>query len=826
MRLENNQLIQGLVELKWMTKEAVPLLSTRMYEDETSVVGKLRAHGLTAEAIFEAAIYANDKLSIKMPVVDLTTIPPMAEFDLSTFATKEEMQADSIVPVMMLDNRLVVATADPFNEKSFDTIALRSPFKIDYWIANSDEIKKKIELLNQAPVMDRFIAKPAQVEESSPVKQQVEETVVTEKIAEPQKTISPNEPENDIGGYTAGRKEPTLSYMNHIEQSPQSALSTPKEPVVTPHTMDSVAPIIATPNMDVKLQEESNQADAVSEHSMDHSDEENSADHEIEMDTDSDIEVITSADDIRFVELQDSSLDTDELETRVEADDDAQAFYEAEDHTIIVEEYPEEQQNELSATLETGANDHSNKIILVSEQNDINDALDSDEIAVVQKVIEGCESSDSDLEKTLEHQSDNESVNIVLEEQQRIEDLDSESASIVQAAESADVDYRESADIVEYINFVLLDAITQKASDIHFEPYESSYRIRFRIDGILHKVYVLPEQYRSTISSRLKVMAELDIAERRLPQDGHITICLEEETVDARISVIPTLWGEKIVIRLLDKGEMNLSLAKLGLTQGQKGIVQAAIEKSQGLILVTGPTGSGKTVSLYACLNHLNLPSRNIATVEDPIEINLEGINQLQIHPKIGLDFAEALRSFLRQDPDVLMLGEIRDYETADITMKAAQTGHLVLSTLHTNSAVDSLVRLKNMGVELYNIASTVKLVIAQRLLRELCHCKEEDIVDSDYLESLGFTPMQAASRFYRASSCSECHDGYRGRFAIFEVMPISKRVESLILEDASSSDIRAQAEREGVKSLRQAGIEAVIDGRTSLEEILRVTAE
>ncbi|HIW07216.1 MAG TPA: Flp pilus assembly complex ATPase component TadA [Candidatus Ignatzschineria merdigallinarum] len=388
----------------------------------------------------------------------------------------------------------------------------------------------------------------------------------------------------------------------------------------------------------------------------------------------------------------------------------------------------------------------------------------------------------------------------------------------------------EADDIIEYINYILLDAITQKASDIHFEPYESSFRIRFRIDGILHKVYVVPEQYRHAIAARLKVMAELDIAEKRLPQDGHITICLDEngedDNVDARISVIPTLWGEKVVIRLLDRSEMNFSLTKLGLNQNQKYQLQSAIERSQGLVLVTGPTGSGKTVTLYACLNHLNEASKNIATVEDPVEINLEGINQLQVHPKIGLTFAEALRAFLRQDPDVLMVGEIRDYETADITMKAAQTGHLVLSTLHTNSAVESLVRLKNMGVESYNIASTVKLVIAQRLVRELCHCKEEDIVDSGYLETLGFTPQQAASKFYKASSCSECHDGYRGRIAIFEVMPISKRMEQMMLESAPAMEIRQQAEREGVKSLRQSGIEKVMEGRTSLEEILRVTTE
>ncbi len=779
MRLENNQLIQGLVELKWMTKEAVPLLSTRMYEDETSVVGKLRAHGLTAEAVFEAAIFANDKLAVKMPVVDLKMIPPMTDFDASTFVTVQEMHADFIVPIMMLGARLVVATADPFNEKCFDKLALISPLKIDYWLADSEEITQKIDLLNQKPVAERFKAKQIDTNtiEKAATNAVKKSTVLSaDTTIDPEDSIADKSLETlDTTDYTSGRKEPTLSYMNHLSQSPQSAIRTQTAEVITPEPINAGTPIIAAPSIE-------KEGEAIIE----------AAEKAVSMPAVNDAineDTLLEA-DARFVDLQDSSLDTDEFETRVEKDKDAQEFYDPEENTIIVDTYDD-------------------------AISDVSEELDTDKETFPANDIMPEPSASPVTEAILE-----------ASEKQMFAEMGQEVLDDVAGEQAQDFSEDISGSIIEYINFILLDAITQKASDIHFEPYESSYRIRFRIDGILHKVYVLPEEYRTTIASRLKVMAELDIAEKRLPQDGHITICIEEAKIDARISVIPTLWGEKIVIRLLDKTEMNLSLAKLGLTPIQKGIIQTAIEKSQGLILVTGPTGSGKTVSLYACLNHLNEPIRNIATVEDPIEINLEGVNQLQIHPKIGLDFAEALRSFLRQDPDVLMVGEIRDFETADITMKAAQTGHLVLSTLHTNNAVDSLVRLKNMGVERYNIASTVKLIVAQRLLRELCHCKEEDIVDSDYLETLGFTPMQAASRFYRASGCSECHDGYRGRFAIFEVMPISKRMESLILEGASAGDIRAQAEREGIKSLRQSGIDAVIEGKTSLEEVLRVTVD
>ena len=720
MKLEQNQLIQGLIELKWMSKEAVPLLSARMYENEKSVVGKLRAHGLTGEAIFEAAIYANQKSECPIPIVDLNMIHTIQEFDLDTFATQDEMRVEYVVPLMRLDGRLIVATADAYNEKFFDVLALRSKYPIDYWLADSDLIHAMIGQINSK--------RSVQVSSDA--------------------------------NYSSERKEPTLAFESPFQE--------PKLEVPAPITniVAQEMPANIVENEVAISSQEQEVEEAVVLETIDNDTYTVPVDEtyydEYEVPESRNIEEVTE-EDPRFVSLRDSALDAEDLEARAEPDLSEEEIV---DETALVVA-------EVSPKAPIEVTDESASLAMRAPQG----------------------ASAADLKEVLEE------------------------IKVVKADIAED-------DIIEYLNFVLLDAITQKASDIHFEPYESSYRIRFRIDGILYKAYVVPEKYRNTIAARLKVMAELDIAEKRLPQDGHITICLEEDEVDARISVIPTLWGEKIVIRLLDNSEMNLSLAKLGLTPVQKHIVQSAIEKAQGLVLVTGPTGSGKTVTLYACLNHLNQVSRNIATVEDPIEINLEGVNQLQVHPKIGLDFAQALRAFLRQDPDVLMVGEIRDYETADITMKAAQTGHLVLSTLHTNSAVESLDRLKNMGIEPYNIASSVDLVIAQRLVRELCHCKEEDIVDSDYLETLGFTPMQAASKFYRASGCSECHGGYRGRFAIFEVMPVSKRMSHLILAKVSLAEIREQATREGVKTLRQAGIDAVMDGRTSLEEVLRVTAE
>ncbi len=396
-------------------------------------------------------------------------------------------------------------------------------------------------------------------------------------------------------------------------------------------------------------------------------------------------------------------------------------------------------------------------------------------------------------------------------------------------------DSERSRGVVDYLNEIFIEAIEESASDIHFEPYESHYRIRFRIDGVLSDRFTVPETYWGQLSTRLKVLADLDIAERRRPQDGRMKIAITEEIdesieapleVDARISVMPTIWGEKVVIRILDESRTPLSLEKLGFNSQQLADFTQALERPQGMILVTGPTGSGKTVTLYSALNHLNQSSKNIATAEDPVEIYLDGVNQLQVNPTIGLTFAEALRAFLRQDPDVLMVGEVRDYETADIAIKAAQTGHILLSTLHTNSAPETLTRLLNMGIEPYNIASTVKLIVSQRLVRRLCDCKEEHVVDSAYLESIGFSPKEAASKFYKAAGCDECLDGYRGRIGLFEVMPISTALEEMILAGAKAPEIRAQAEKDGITTLRASGIEKIMQGLTSLDEVLRVTPE
>lgn len=385
----------------------------------------------------------------------------------------------------------------------------------------------------------------------------------------------------------------------------------------------------------------------------------------------------------------------------------------------------------------------------------------------------------------------------------------------------------DSSPIVRFINGVLADAITRGVSDLHFEPYEHIYRIRFRIDGVLQEVYSPPEAFRDQIAARIKVMSQLDITEKRVPQDGRIKVSLKGKIIDFRISVCPTLWGEKVVMRILDSSAANLNIEILGFTDIQKKNIFDAIAKPQGMILVTGPTGSGKTVTLYTCLGILNKPTTNISTAEDPVEINLEGINQVPVNPKVGLDFAAALKSFLRQDPDIIMVGEIRDLETADIAIKAAQTGHLVLSTLHTNSAPETLTRLINMGVETFNIASTVHLIIAQRLGRRLCsYCKEPVRIDPRTLEGLGFTSMQLTGEIFGPVGCDMCNKGYKGRVGIYEVMPISDTMERMILDKASAVDIADQAELEGVDSIRKSAIKAVVAGVTSIDELLRVTTD
>ena len=386
----------------------------------------------------------------------------------------------------------------------------------------------------------------------------------------------------------------------------------------------------------------------------------------------------------------------------------------------------------------------------------------------------------------------------------------------------------DDAPIVKYINKILMDAIRRGASDLHFEPYEFKYRIRFRIDGILHEAATPPVNLASRFAARLKVMARLDIAERRLPQDGRIKLKLSRNrAMDMRVNTLPTMWGEKVVIRLLDSSAARLNIDQLGFDEAQKQQYLTALGKPQGMILVTGPTGSGKTVSLYTGLNILNTQEVNISTAEDPVEINLPGVNQVQVNPKAGLTFASALRSFLRQDPDIVMVGEIRDLETAEIAIKAAQTGHLVLSTLHTNSAAETLTRMMNMGVPAFNIASSVTLIMAQRLARRLCdHCKEPEVIPEAELFTLGFSSRQVAAgiQLFKPKGCKECTGGYKGRVGIYEILLMSENIARLIMQGANSLQIAAIAQEEGMRTLRLSGLEKARLGVTSLSEINRIT--
>ncbi len=403
------------------------------------------------------------------------------------------------------------------------------------------------------------------------------------------------------------------------------------------------------------------------------------------------------------------------------------------------------------------------------------------------------------------------------------------SALGVEDADSDDHAASDSEDqpIIAFINKMLHDAIRKGASDLHFEPYEKSYRIRFRIDGILHEVASPPVALSGRLSARLKVMSRLDIAEKRVPQDGRIKLKLsQKKSIDFRVSSLPTLWGEKIVMRILDSDSAMLGIDILGYEEAQKKLYLAALEQPQGMILVTGPTGSGKTVSLYTGLNILNTEETNISTAEDPVEINLPGINQVQVNLKAGLTFPAALKSFLRQDPDVIMVGEIRDLETAEIAIKAAQTGHLVLSTLHTNSAPETLTRLLNMGVPAYNVASSVSLIIAQRLARRLCsHCKAPEHLPETELLKQGFTQAQLPTiKLFKPIGCEYCTGGYKGRVGIYEVMPISGNIAERIMQGGNSLEIAQQAQSEGINNLRQSGLLKAAAGLTSLAEINRVT--
>ena len=396
------------------------------------------------------------------------------------------------------------------------------------------------------------------------------------------------------------------------------------------------------------------------------------------------------------------------------------------------------------------------------------------------------------------------------------------------ADDSADADIDDTP-VVRFVNKVLLDAINKGASDIHIEPYEKSFRIRFRQDGVLHEVAAPPVTMATRLVSRLKVMSKMDIAERRKPQDGRIKMALSKKrAIDFRVNSCPTLFGEKVVLRILDPTSAQLGIDMLGYEAEQKNLYMENLNKPYGMILVTGPTGSGKTVSLYTGLNILNTADRNISTCEDPVEINLAGINQCNMNPKAGLTFATALRAFLRQDPDIIMVGEIRDLETAEIAIKAAQTGHMVMSTLHTNDAPQTLTRLANMGVPPYNIASSVNLIIAQRLARRLCsNCKKKVDIPREALLEEGFREEDVGElSLYSAVGCDQCADGYKGRVGIYQVMPVSEAIGRIIMENGNAMQLADQASKEGVADLRMSGLKKVQAGVTSLEEINRVTKD
>jgi type IV pilus assembly protein PilB len=399
-----------------------------------------------------------------------------------------------------------------------------------------------------------------------------------------------------------------------------------------------------------------------------------------------------------------------------------------------------------------------------------------------------------------------------------------------QSASVEDDSEVEDAPVVKYIQKILIDAISGGASDIHFEPYEKFFRIRYRVDGMLSEIAQPPLAIKDKVASRIKVISKLDIAEKRVPQDGRMKLVLsKQKSIDFRVSTLPTLYGEKIVMRILDSSGIKLGIEALGYEPDQQKALMDAIQRPYGMILVTGPTGSGKTVSLYTCINILNQPGINISTAEDPAEIQLAGVNQVNVNDKAGLTFAAALKSFLRQDPDIIMVGEIRDLETAEISIKAAQTGHLVLSTLHTNDAPTTLTRLLNMGVAPFNVASSAILITAQRLGRRLCHCKKPEDIPPEALLRAGFSEadLDGSWQTFGPVGCDICKGtGYKGRVGIYEVMPISDDMRQLIMRNGNALDIAAQAQKEGIRNLRQSGLLKVKQGMTSLEEIEAVTNE
>ncbi|MCL6236664.1 type IV-A pilus assembly ATPase PilB [Acinetobacter sp. ANC 5579] len=410
-------------------------------------------------------------------------------------------------------------------------------------------------------------------------------------------------------------------------------------------------------------------------------------------------------------------------------------------------------------------------------------------------------------------------------------DLDLEQETIDPTKEDEDEATGDEAPIVKYINKLLVDAIRMGASDLHFEPYEKTYRVRYRVDGVLRTITNPPLQLATRLASRLKVMSQMDISEKRIPQDGRIKLKLSKnKAIDFRVNSLPTLFGEKLVLRILDPSSAMLGIDALGYEPDQKELFMQALEKPQGMLLITGPTGSGKTVSLYTGLNILNREDTNISTAEDPVEINLEGINQVNVNNKVGLTFSAALKSFLRQDPDIVMVGEIRDLETAEIAIKAAQTGHMVMSTLHTNSAPETLTRLRNMGVPSFNIATSVNLVIAQRLARRLCSlCKETVDVPKQSLLELGFTEDDLNTpefQIYQPVGCAECREGYKGRVGIYEVMKVTPEISRIIMEDGNALQIAEASNQAGFNNLRRSGLIKVMQGVTSLQEVNRVTSE
>ena len=411
------------------------------------------------------------------------------------------------------------------------------------------------------------------------------------------------------------------------------------------------------------------------------------------------------------------------------------------------------------------------------------------------------------------------------------EDVDLDLEAVDEQGGGEEVDEGTAADdtpVVRFVNKMLMDAIKGGSSDLHFEPFEKAYRVRFRTDGVLHEVARPPVNLSPRISARLKVMSQMDISERRVPQDGRIKLKISKtKSIDFRVNTLPVLFGEKLVLRILDPSSAKMGIDALGYEEDQKALYMEALNRPQGMFLVTGPTGSGKTVSLYTGINILNTPDLNISTAEDPVEINLEGINQCPINAKVGLDFSEALRSFLRQDPDIIMVGEIRDLETANIAIKAAQTGHMVMSTLHTNSAPETLTRLRNMGVAAFNLATSVNLIVAQRLARRLCDCKEKLDIPKNALLEKGFTKddLKVGLEIYGPKGCDKCTGGYKGRVGIYEVMKITRAISKMIMEDGNALQIAELSEQEGFSTIYQSALVKVKNGLTSLDEVERTTS-